>query len=135
MKKDRALWVALGVLVVAFVAFQVHEKGPGILPFPSCPFRKITGLNCPGCGMTRATYATLHGEIGQAFRNNALGMILLPVLFAGMGIHLIGWVRGRRLPFSPTIGRRTGWGILVVVLMFWILRNIPQWPFTLLAPP
>jgi hypothetical protein len=134
MKKDRALGVVIGALVLAFLAFQLAQRGPAGLGYPGCPFRGLTGLNCPGCGMTRATYATLHGEIGLAFRNNALGMILLPLLAVGFGVQGFAWIRGKRAEFWPKIGTRGVWIVLGIVGLFWILRNIPQWPFTLLAP-
>lgn len=33
-----------------------------------CPFRALTGLPCPGCGMTRAWISLLHGDLSAAFR-------------------------------------------------------------------
>ena len=33
---------------------------------PKCPFKLLTGLNCPGCGIQRALYAMLHGKFAEA---------------------------------------------------------------------
>ena len=133
---DRALWVILGMLALAGAAFALYQQGPGGAAWmPGCTFHKFTGLNCPGCGMTRAAYATLHGRIGEGFRMNPVGMVLVPVACIGLGIEILGWVRGKPLPLRFNIGARGAWGIGWVVISFWILRNIPIWPFLWLSPP
>jgi hypothetical protein len=85
--------------------------------------------------MTRAAHATLHGRIGEAFRFNPIGMILLPLAVIGIGLEIIGWIRGKPLPFRLNVGATGAWIIVWIVLGFWILRNLPFWPFTLLSPP
>jgi len=85
--------------------------------------------------MTRAAYALLHGRLGEAFRFNPVGMVILPLVLAGVGIEILGWVRGRPLPFRLSVGRNGAWALAAVVIGFWILRNIPGWPYNLLAPP
>lgn len=136
MHRDRALWIAVGVLILAGAAYLLRQNGPNGLPWlPVCMFHQLTGLHCPGCGMTRAAHAALHGNVGEAFRYNPVGMVLLPLAALGVGIQLIGWARGRPLPFRLHVGAKGGWSIVALLIVFWILRNIPQWPFTLLAPP
>jgi len=102
---------------------------------PVCTFHRLSDLHCAGCGMTRAAHATLHGRIGEAFRFNPVGMVLLPLACVGIGIEILGWVRGKPLPFRLNVGATGAWVIVWIVVAFWILRNIPCWPFTLLAPP
>lgn len=130
------MWVALGILMLACVAWLLRQSGPnGLAWFPGCTFHQLTGLNCPGCGMTRAAHATLHGRIDEAFRFNPLGMVLLPLACVGVGIESLGWVRGKPLPFRLNVGAVGAWAIVWLVIGFWILRNLPWWPFTMLAPP
>ncbi|HJV12890.1 MAG TPA: DUF2752 domain-containing protein [Propionibacteriaceae bacterium] len=45
-----------------------------------CPFRAITGWNCPLCGGTRMGDALLHGDVGAAFAFNPLALIGLLVV-------------------------------------------------------
>lgn len=135
MRPDRALWVALAVLGLVLACVMLYQKGPGnLLWLPGCTFRKWTGLYCPGCGMTRAAYATLHGNLPQAFRMNPVGMVLFPIAMAGLAFELIGWVRDRPASFRLKVGPRVAWTIAYVMIAFWVLRNIPCWPFTYLAP-
>ena len=85
--------------------------------------------------MTRATHAMLHGEIGKAFRFNLVGMLLLPLALVGLGIEIFGWVWGRQGRCRLSVGAAGGWLVVWVVIGFWIFRNVPIWPFSLLAPP
>jgi Protein of unknown function (DUF2752) len=45
-----------------------------------CPFRAITGWDCPLCGGTRMGSALLHGDVQAAFLYNPLALIGLLVL-------------------------------------------------------
>ena len=52
--------------------------------FPSCLFSLITGWHCPGCGLTRAGIACLHGDLPSAWRLNPLIFVVVPaILFYG----------------------------------------------------
>lgn len=136
MGPRRALFAALGVLALVIAGCLLYQHGPsGLSWLPNCKFNEFTGLHCPGCGMTRAAHATLHGRISEAFRFNPVGMILLPLALVGLAIEIVGWVREKPLSFRLSVGARGAWVIVWVIAAFWILRNLPWWPCTLLAPP
>jgi hypothetical protein len=44
-----------------------------------CPIRLITGISCPGCGMTRAALAVLHLNFAKAFYYHPL-IIITPIM-------------------------------------------------------
>jgi hypothetical protein len=98
-------------------------------------FREITGLHCAGCGGTRATHALTNLEAGVAFRKNPLLVILLPFLVVGVVLESAAWVigKGYRGPRVRLPGQ-LAWSLPVIIIGFCILRNIPGWPFELLAP-
>ena len=127
--------VLLVLSIFAGVTGLLYLFGPHAPFWPKCLFHQFTGMSCPGCGMTRATNAALHGQWALAFRYNPVLMILLPVFALGGAWELIGWLRGKPMPIRFQLGKRFGYGLLAVILVFWVLRNIPHWPFTLLAPP
>ena len=117
---NRGIIITLGGAALVLVLFD-----PVLSAFyPACPFHSLTGLHCPGCGTTRALHALFTGHPLQAAGFNLLAVAAVPVLL---------FVLIRR----PSTERlRQGWilGFLAVVVLFGILRNIPRFPFDLLAP-
>ena len=98
--------------------------------YPICLFHSLTGLNCPGCGATRAAYQLLHGHLLRALHDNALFVLMLTGLTA-QGAWLVRQkIRNRPVTFmvSPIML----WALLVTVLVFTGLRNLPA--FAWLSP-
>lgn len=96
--------------------------------FIPCIFHEITGLWCPGCGITRMILSILKMNFYQAFRYNPLVFILMP-FFTIYGItYYYSWLQNKELKINKNI-----WYLLLVVtITFMILRNIPF--FNFLAP-
>lgn len=65
------------------------------LGFP-CPFRSVTGWDCPFCGGTRMGVALLHLDVVAAFWWNPLALLGLVVATILGGWLMIEWVTGRR---------------------------------------
>ncbi|MBQ9735377.1 MAG: DUF2752 domain-containing protein [Clostridia bacterium] len=102
---------------------------------PPCLFQALTGLHCFGCGSGRALLALLRLDFYAAFRFHPLMILSLPFIGYYLCAVYLSFVFGKPLLPLPTIKSRAfGIVILVVVLAFGILRNIPVFPFTLLAP-
>ncbi|TYQ04534.1 UNVERIFIED_ORG: uncharacterized protein DUF2752 [Gordonia westfalica J30] len=78
----------------AFTPAGIAE-GPGI-----CPFAFMTGLPCPGCGLTRSWVAFMHGDIGASFRFNVFGPILLILTIVTVSLAVATLVRRRRSPLE-----------------------------------
>jgi len=119
-----AVWFILAGAATYLFLFDPAE-GAG---YPSCPFRLLTGLQCPGCGSTRAVHQLLHGHPLVAFELNPLLMISLPFL----GFALWTYTRPGKSAGSPrlSIPPRYAWCVLVVIVGFWIFRNTSFYPFT-----
>ncbi len=115
--------VAVGVVVLAgCVALAVADPARRAELSPGCPFRTLTGLDCPGCGGTRAVYALLQGDPARAVDHNVLTLLLLPVLvwgWVGWLAATLGWRRD-----TPQIRPRLAWMIAGSVVVFWIARNL-----------
>jgi hypothetical protein len=91
--------------------------------YPRCIFKLATGLDCPGCGSTRALHQLLHGNVEAAFRLN-------PMLFAMLAVALCALpsiLRGRPPQFlqQPWFA----YSALIVLGTYWIFRNTPLYPF------
>lgn len=102
--------------------------------FPPCPFYFATSLYCPGCGSQRAFHALLHGDLFKASGHNLLFVLFLPVVSFSAAVLVNNLFNTRKLAqhiFHSVLFVKI---VLVIVLSFWILRNIPVWPFAVLAP-
>lgn len=139
MKSRRGRWIAtiLALSVLGFLAMWLRQADltrPSRL-LPRCVFHEATGLHCPGCGNTRAAHALLHGDVVEAFRQNAYTVIALPILALAAWRSWLAWVypervRPSRLPWRQSYTLIAVWGMM----LFWVLRNLPWAPFSSLAP-
>jgi len=100
---------------------------------PDCPLYTLTGLACPGCGLTRGFHALFHGDVLTALDFNALIPVWI-VVFGYVWISLVLLaVRGKGLPTWLARPKFLG-GAMIVLMTFGVLRNIPAWPFSILFP-
>jgi len=94
-----------------------HVLGFG---FPACPFRMLTGWNCPGCGGLRMTHDVLHGDLAAAVVDNVFMLVGLPMLALWL---ILRWRGGRRLMPMPAVA------VVIAATVTWtIVRNVPGFP-------
>jgi len=91
--------------------------------YPVCLFHQLTGLNCPGCGATRALYALLHGNFLLALKDNALFIFTIAFLAARGAKHFL------RKSAGQFISPKMLWAFLVVAGIFTVLRNFLAFSF------
>jgi len=116
--------VALGLLLLAAL-FLFYRFDPETQPFfPKCPFLLVTGYQCPGCGSQRALHSLLHADIGTAFKQNAFMVLIIPYIFLGIYLQYLGGKQ--RHPGIERIfyGKWSAVILLVVIIAYWILRNL-----------
>jgi hypothetical protein len=129
------LLVVLATLSAGALCYVAAVPPDDNSPYPKCQLHSLTGLHCPGCGMTRSLHSILNGQFLQAMAYNLLSPILLPFLAITAVRSLWAWAWGEKR--SPRRRWLPSWMPLVigtVLLTFAVVRNIPVYPFTLLAP-
>lgn len=88
--------------------------------YPPCPFKMLTGWNCPFCGGLRMTYDLLHGDLLASINDN---------LFALLGIPLLaGWVLMRRHRGRPALPFGAVLTIVAATLVWTVVRNLSGFP-------
>ena len=120
-KKSLRILIVAGAAIAALAgAVYLYFHNPHSYPLP-CVFYSLTGFYCPGCGAGRASYSLLHGRFLDAFCYN-------PVM------TVIDWAITGGDHIDQKISVKFVAGILIFVLLFGIVRNIPVYPFNLLVP-
>jgi hypothetical protein len=118
--RDRKFGLLLtGALSLNIVALALHLTGW------ECAFFRVTGLPCPGCGLTRACLLLLRGEVRASIKFHAFAPIF--VLFIALLIICTLLPRTVTEPFinkAETLERQTGITIIILggLILYWLAR-------------
>lgn len=114
--------VAAAFAVVAAFAVYAAFDPAGSVFFPKCPFKMLTGLQCPGCGTQRALHELLHLHVGEAVRYNAMLAMAVPFV----AVYLAASALQSRLPrlYACLHSAPAVWTVFAVVVSWWVLRNL-----------
>ena len=114
MDLTQRLKKVLSTIVIILVCGAVYlyiflTYGVGI----PCIFHKVTGWQCPGCGMTRAIAQLWKGNIEQALSYNVLCTSVFPILVAYFLYRIVIYVKGTDSSFKV-------WEYALLILL-WIV--------------
>ncbi|WP_460470008.1 DUF2752 domain-containing protein [Emticicia fontis] len=122
--------IILAVIVFTITVYYFYYPSLGHFLGIQCLFNKTTGLYCLGCGGQRAFHALLHGDFITAAQDNLLIFLVLPLI----GVKLFEEFSKRKIIPDVFFTRKFVLPVLLFVILFTILRNIPIEPFTYLVP-
>ena len=113
-----------GLVLATTVALRLHDphqQGSWGL----CPFRLLTGWDCPGCGGLRAVNDLTHGDVAAAAGSNLFLVASLPGLVALWAWWLWRTLHGQSprpagLRVKPLVT-----AYFVLLLVFTVVRNTP----------
>ncbi len=132
-KKNRFKIIGIPLIAIGILFIYYRMNPSDFIFFPKCPFLLLTGLYCPGCGSQRAAHHLLHFDIFEAFQQNLLFFISLLMVLYYLFIEIINFTFQKKIP-NYLNKSKTPLILLLLIIAFGILRNIPVFPFTLLAP-
>ena len=135
LQENRKFRIALALCAgaaAAVGALYLYHHDPYSYPLP-CLFYLLTGLYCPGCGAGRACYSLLHLRFKDALSYNPLMTLLIPLICLYIMVRVIDWMITGGNHVDGKISVKLLVWILVLVFIYGALRNIPVFPFTLLA--
>lgn len=87
-----------------------------------CFIKNLIGLECPGCGLTRAFLYLFKGDFRSSIEMNALAPVLVLWFLIYMVQHLCTWIRGIPLKWTSPQGSRwisKSFGILFFGQWLW----------------
>ncbi len=127
--------VACGSSLAAAAALvAINDPSAAGSRFPVCSFNAVTGLWCPGCGLTRGTHHLLRGDIAAAMSSN----LFTPFALAAIISAWLVWITtafGR--PIRNPVLRWPSWvgpTLLILVVTYGVVRNLPVPALSTLAP-
>ncbi|MCL2304448.1 MAG: DUF2752 domain-containing protein [Planctomycetaceae bacterium] len=125
--------VTLFLAGIALYLGTLAYHHPSEYGLPPCQFHRWTGLFCPGCGATRAVHFLLRGDWKTSLHYNPLVLLFLPILL----LLLFQWFYEiiRQKNFHHPLKVKLYFGIVIVVILFFVFRNIPLTGFDILRPP
>ena len=119
MSLDRARrWLIaahLAVVAIAFVYEPFATRGPVV-----CTFRRLTGVECPSCGLTRSFCAMAHGDLARATHFNPLGPVLFAILCVSLVLLIVAPATWRRWASARTVHM----ALAVTLFAVWLGRLI-----------
>lgn len=115
----------LYLIIIIAVGLALYRFSPTAYWFwPQCPFRLLTGLNCPACGIQRFIHALTNGNAREAIAYNYYLVYALPYAACVIATHLLPTSR-LKSRMEATFEGRTAIGIYVVSFCAWlVVRNI-----------
>ena len=123
MTKRFSLFLIL-ILVVGGIILYWYVDPTMHVWMPKCPFRLLTGWNCPACGAQRALHALLNGKFAEALAYNYLFLFAIPYAIALVVAEVLQALhRGERFirwAQHPVIAR-----VYLVLFLIWgVVRNL-----------
>ncbi len=117
----RRLGGGCALLLAAGLGYALWVRLTG-LAIP-CPFRAVTGLLCPGCGVTRLCLALLRGDFPAAWSANPVLLLLLPVLAALAVRMAVQYVQEGRTA-GPRWESALLWAAVGLLVAWGVVRNL-----------
>ena len=120
--KHKRLLVAAVVLAVGLVLWLFDPSAYTL--WPKCPFRLMTGFNCPACGIQRFLHALSEGNVAQALHFNYWLAYALPYTF----LLLLAWLwpsdQQRKRMERYLHSKVAVWTFIVSFVAWFAVRNI-----------
>jgi hypothetical protein len=122
----RMPWVALGALLAGLGAWAASFLHPVLNLLPGCAFKRLTGLPCVSCGLTRCVLALGHWDWRAAFHWHPAAAGLAALLPAVVLWDLRRAWRGDPYPGLPDsrAARLSIWLILFAIWALQVARGI-----------
>lgn len=130
----KIIYILATTALVAVVVFYFNFSPKEFNFFPKCPFYVVTGFHCPGCGSQRAFHEILHGNIIAGIQHNLLVILAVLVIAYKFFVFFRNKANPEKSSRNLLYHNAAPWIILILVVGFWIIRNIPLAPFHFFAP-
>lgn len=119
MKRFKNILILLGIILFAFICISSKVK-------LDCIFKKIFGISCPACGLTRSIRALLRFDIITSFKYNIFG----PILFIIFMIAIIFMIKDiiknedKTIKYAYKLLGKYYYVIIICLIISMVINNI-----------
>ena len=92
--------------------------------WPKCPFKLLTGLSCPACGIQRFIHAMTNGHFREAIAYNYFLVYALPYIVAIIATFLMPASRLKELMQKIFENKFAIWLYIATFCAWFAIRNI-----------
>ncbi len=128
-------FLVMAVVIVAASFVLSVRNGEQVIvpvidaPLPgTCTFRRMTGVPCPGCGLTRSFISMGHGQIDAAWSYNPAGFFFFAIVAFQIPYRIYQILRIRRGQEQHRFAWIDNWVLIALVLILLV-----QWTWRLVA--
>ncbi|MDE6445320.1 MAG: DUF2752 domain-containing protein [Alistipes sp.] len=126
VRRHAAAAAVFAVVAVVALAAAYYFADPYSVWMPKCPFRLLTGFDCPACGSQRALQALVHGRVAEALGHNPFLVISIPYFL--LVAYTTFWPQARERGLLRYVQHPTVIYLYAAVfILWWIFRNTPYW--------
>jgi hypothetical protein len=124
-----------GTIVLAFI-LSTRDQTQVVLPLVNVPLpelcmsRRMFGVSCPGCGLTRSFIALARGNVAAAWAFNPAGLLLFAVVAFQVPFRIWQLARIRRGLPEIVLGRTAYMSLIAVTVLL-----VAQWALRLMGVP
>ena len=122
-----AVFAGLSAVILISIFYRPAEPGPDGQYFTICAFKNVTGLPCPGCGLTHSFCALGKGDVSSAARFNLMGppiFLLLMLLWLRYAFFIAGWEKAVKFFDREAARLKIARVALIALAIFGVARII-----------
>ena len=123
MSRTSKVKIAIVLFLLFLLYYFLNQRYYFSIP---CLFHEITGLYCPGCGITRLLFSLLQLDFLNAFKSNPLIFVLIVLYIGYLLLKIVLKITKNK---EITIPNYVYYILLVIVILFGVVRNIPGFEF------
>lgn len=123
--KKRLLKVILIIFSLTVILLGYYEINKVYHIGIPCLFYKITNYKCPGCGITRALFSLIRGNIKEAIYYNKILILMVPFIVIYFGyksyLYIINIRSNKKIERILNI-----WAyiLLIIAILYGVFRNM-----------
>ena len=123
MSRTSKVKITIVLFLLFLLYYFLNQRYSFSIP---CLFHEITGLYCPGCGITRLLFSLLQLDFLNAFKSNPLIFVLIVLYIGYLLLKIVLKITKNK---EITIPNYVYYILLVIVILFGVVRNIPGFEF------